>query len=272
MIVRKAIVFGFLAWAAAFATTPSSSALAQAGLNETPEEIDQRLGPWLDLRGGGISIGRPQGVVTTNPDGTTTGAYGALANAEALPRRGEGFRSVSSEDESAGAGHLVSLLVNSAAYIHELYPDVELHIGDLSRTDGGYFYPPHKSHQNGLDVDLLFVGETRWRSVLDGEVVSPRFNFEKNWEYWRAIVGQRVRVKGRDESVVSMILVDPIIKTAVCEWAAREGLDKTLEGEEILRRLRPTAGHDDHFHIRIRCSPYHSQCEGDFSPPKVTGC
>lgn len=265
-MIRKTLAFVALAWAVALAVTPADGAI------ETPEEVDQRLGPWLDLRGGGVAVGRPQGVLVTQPDGSTTGSYGSLANARPLPRRGEGFRSVSAEDESFGAGHMISLIENSAAYIHQIYPDVELRVGDISKVDGGYFYPPHKSHQNGLDVDLLYVGETRWRSVLDGENVSARFSFQKNWDYWNAIVSQKLRDQGRDESVVSMILVDPRIKTAVCEWAAQQGLDKTADGIEVLRRLRPTAGHDDHFHIRLRCSPYHSQCEGNFSPPGATGC
>lgn len=238
MIFRKALALTALGGAMILAG-PVADAVVAANV-AAEDEIDRRLGPWLDLRGGGVAVGRPQGVVTVQPDGSATGAYGALEGAEVLPAR---------------------------------YPDVELHVGDISRPDGGYFYPPHRSHQNGLDADLLFVGETRWRSVLDADgAVSARFDFELNWEYWRAIVGQRMRVGGRDDSVVSMILVDPAIKAAVCAWAASTGRAATPEGYEILRRLRPTAGHDDHFHIRLRCSPYHVACEGDFAPPRTTGC
>lgn len=264
-ILRKAWILGALI-AAMFAA--SGPAKADSALRET----DHRLGPWLDLEGGGRSVGRAQGVVTIDEDGTSRGEYGSLENDSILPRAGDGFISVSSPDESAGAGHLVSLLVNAAADLYARDPGTVLRVADLSHVGGGYSYPPHRSHQNGLDADVLFVGATSWRSVLDGTgAVSARFDFERNWDFWRALVAQKIRTKSSVDSVVSMILVAPEIKTAVCEWALATGRT-SLEDLDVLRRLRPTEGHDDHFHLRVRCSPYHERCTGDFGAPATTGC
>lgn len=240
---------------------------------DTQDDLDRQLGPWLDLKGGGIAIGNPQGTVVTNPDGSVTGSYGRLANASVLPARGEGFESVSDPDSSAGTGHMISLIVNSAAAIHQAYPDVIVRIGDIARTQGGYFYPPHKSHQNGLDADILFMGARNWESVLDpdGQVTS-RFDFVKNWQYWRSITAQQFSRNGKVESILSMILVAPEIKIALCQWANANAMLEDPLNREVMRRLRPTEGHDDHFHIRLQCSPYHAECTGSFGPPKETGC
>jgi penicillin-insensitive murein endopeptidase len=110
-------------------------------------------------------------------------------------------------------------------------------------------------------------------SVLDkdGHVMTNVFVPQKNWDYWRSIVGQRYAKNGRVQSIVGMILVDPRIKTFLCDWAkTNKMLDDPLN-QAVMTRLYPTEGHDDHFHVRLLCSPYHTQCTGEFTPSKL-GC
>jgi penicillin-insensitive murein endopeptidase len=109
--------------------------------------------------------------------------------------------------------------------------------------------------------------------VLDANhQVTERFDYEKNWSFWHLITAQRYSDHGQVESIVAMILVAPEIKLALCAWAKANHRIDNAEDREVLRRLRPTEGHDDHFHVRLRCSPYHTSCEKSFTPPKETGC
>jgi murein endopeptidase len=57
-----------------------------------------------------------------------------------------------------------------------------------------------------------------------------------------------------------MILVGPRVKAALCEWAQANKMFDDPENVEIMRKVRPTEGHDDHFHLRIHCSPYYPEC------------
>jgi penicillin-insensitive murein endopeptidase len=240
--------------------------------NESDDDRDLRLGPWLDLKGGGIAVGDSQGVVVANPDGTFTGAYGSLVNGSLVPASGPGFKRAGGAAQNYAAGFMLSLLENASAYITQAYPGLVVQIGGISQQTGGFF-PPHKSHQNGLDADILFMGRTTWESVLDKErKVTARFDLVKNWEFWRQLTAQQYSNKGKVESIVSMILVAPEIKRHLCAWAMETGALNDPLNFEVMRRLRPTEGHEDHFHLRLRCSPYHVECLKSYAPPKVSGC
>lgn len=251
-------------------TPPDPEGIPRDG--ETQDDVDRRLGPWLELKTGGIAVGDPQGKVVTNPDGTTKGSYGSLVNATPLPERGEGFKRVGRQTNNWGTGFMISLLTNSSKAITDIYREDVIHIGGIAQEFGGP-YAPHQSHQNGLDADVLFVGRTTWDSVLDENgKVTEKFQREKNWELWRMITSQKFVQFGKVDSIVSMILVAPEIKTHLCEWANATDALKDPLNFEVMRRIRPTAGHDDHFHIRLQCSPYHLDCKKGYSPPKLSGC
>ena len=53
-----------------------------------------------------------------------------------------------------GTRELVSTIERAVAVVNAKFPNTPvLHVGDLSRKNGGFF-PPHLSHQSGLDVDI----------------------------------------------------------------------------------------------------------------------
>ncbi|MES2854539.1 MAG: penicillin-insensitive murein endopeptidase [Bdellovibrionota bacterium] len=228
---------------------------------QLPDETE--LAPLLDLKSGGISTGAAQG------SGETTGG---LIDASLLPGAGEGFTGSRSERSRWGSGMMISMLVNSASVFQQEYPGTVLKVGGISIQHGGT-YSPHKSHQNGLDVDISFVGQTKYESVLDAEGnVTAKFDLERNWDYWRLITSQQILVKGKIESAVSMILVDPRIKTHLCEQMKAGVIPQEPLDLEVMKRLRPTVAHDDHFHVRLKCSPYYSQCISSRDYFKGTGC
>lgn len=240
---------------------------------ETPADVDRRLGPWLKLNEGGVAIGKPQGKATKNPDGTETNDYGKLENGTPLPDRAPGIRRLGRVDQSYGTGFMISLLLNASAEFNRQHPEETVRVGSIAQQAGGFFHPPHKSHQNGLDADVLYIGLKSYVPVVDPKgQVNDLLQMEKNWKYWQLLMSQRYAENGRVQPIVSMILVDPAIKTKYCAWAAEKNILNLPETRLLLRTMRPTDGHDDHFHIRLRCSPYHKACTGTYAPPQDTGC
>ena len=232
--------------------------LAQISFAQT----DDPLAPLIDLENGGEALGAPQGKLIQNPDGSVVDNRGTLLNGSLLPGEGEGFVRDSEAKTSWGTGMMISLIENSAAlYMQTYQPPFKIYIGDIALQWGG-IYEPHKSHQNGLDVDILYMGNKHYESVFDQDGnLTDRFNPEANWNYWRMLVSQQFLKNGNLVSAVSMILVDPRLKDFFVTWAAAQGISQNPVDAEILKVLRPTQGHDDHFHLRLKCSPYYLQCK-----------
>ncbi|MBX3039225.1 MAG: penicillin-insensitive murein endopeptidase [Bdellovibrionaceae bacterium] len=209
-------------------------------------------GSWLDLELGGESIGKAQG--------RGAEVSGRLEKGTLLPEKGPGFVRLGGAAVNWGAGHLVSLLMRASEALNQRDSRSVIHIGGISHREGGRFQP-HKSHQNGLDADILFVGRSRWGSVLNSsQKVTERFDLEKNWEFWRLLVSQRIGTDEDSESVVAMILVSPAIKDRLCQWAREKNVLDDELNRDVMRRIRPTSGHDGHFHLRLHCSPFHKKC------------
>ncbi|MBC7371209.1 MAG: penicillin-insensitive murein endopeptidase [Bdellovibrionaceae bacterium] len=246
---------------------------AQTSDIRMPPGDEQLLAPWLDFRGGGHAVGPTQTLQRKNPDGKVTPWYGGLQNGTLLPASGDGFVRLNSPDTSWGTGMMISLIQNSTAYFVGHYPmKNKVYVASIAQEHGGP-YGPHNSHQNGLDGDILFMGQTKYGTVLDdvGQVTS-KFNPELNWAYWKLISRQKIVIESKPVSAVYMIFVAPVLKDYLCNWATQNGMLSDPENAEIMRRLRRTAGHDTHFHVRLRCSPYYADCNqlGDIAAG--TGC
>lgn len=253
--------------------------LAALGLSlqplESPEQEEKRIGPWLNLKEGGVAVGPPQGPVTvTNPDGSTFQQYGSLVNATPLPVSGPGFRRLSKQSKHDwGTGHMISLLQGASGEFARVFdPNAVILVGGISQQFGGHF-PPHKSHQNGLDADVAYVGTHGFDSVLDRDrKVTDRLDRMRNWQYFRLMHGQKIRDKSKVLPSFTMIFVSPEIKGAFCDWASAQGILANADDADIMRRIRPTPSHDEHFHVRLRCSPHHPLCRKQGDPGGGTGC
>lgn len=142
-------------------------------------------------------------------------------------------------------------------------------IGDLSQPRGGRMPSSHRSHQNGLDVDIWFTlassPEAAWR-LMDNQgdpqsMVQPGgLAMSSAWgEPQRFLLETAAR-----HPAVERIFVNPGIKRAVCQSAKG---DRTW-----LRKVRPWWGHDAHFHVRLRCPAGSPQCEPQGALPAGDGC
>jgi penicillin-insensitive murein endopeptidase len=202
-------------------------------------------------------------------------SHGSLANPTELPPQGPGFIHLfEGLNRYWGTQDMVRLLTSAAKRMSERYPDGErLQIGDIAARSGGEI-SGHGSHQNGLDADVVYyrVNHTEQSPLASREDftepfvrqgrVTPNLDLERSWEI----------IKLLDETHrVGRIFVHPAIKAALCRQAQKLG--EATEYASLLRRLRPHDGHDDHFHVRLRCPEGTTQCEKQFDVPNgPTGC
>ena len=199
---------------------------------------------------------------------------GVLRGGVALPTAGAGFVVPPlwiARGHLYGTEELVASIVDAAGRVATLHPGAVLGIGDLSRRGGGTM-PFHKSHESGRDVDLIFYAvddagaplppvdtmprydrRLRSRPPYDGAAVpiSPRhFDVRRNWSLVKALL-QDPRID------VQYLFIAEKLKRHLMDHAVRQGEPEELlhRAEALLRQPARALPHDDHLHLRIRCSP-----------------
>jgi penicillin-insensitive murein endopeptidase len=200
-------------------------------------------------------------------------ANGNLKNPKNLSLEGEGFVKLFRQRERFwGNDQLIELISDSAMDFKQIYPASErLQVGDLSQKIGGKI-SGHNSHQNGLDVDLVYfrvnhqeqdLNQTNGfvEKFVENGKLTPNFDLERNWAFIKIIAGKKN---------VQRIFMDPVIKNAFCDFAKVE--NEYEQNIEILRKLRPLEAHNDHIHVRILCPEGAKLCTPQEAPPLGSGC
>ena len=139
------------------------------------------------------------------------------------------------------------------ALVRRAYPGgADLMIGDISRPKGGHF-PPHRTHQHGLDVDLRYYirqvppGDHEKRHVHASKLDLPRM-----WLFLRLL---------KYYDLAEVVFMDRRLQKAIYDYALREG-----ESESVLRTylswprrsrgggalVQHIPNHYHHMHIRFR--------------------
>lgn len=166
-----------------------------------------------------------------------------------------------------------SVLADASEYLRREFPDAEIfQIGDLSAIKGGSA-PGHSSHQNGLDVDVVYLTlnkrlqspeATYWEEdFIVNNKVSSNFHTERNFKIFHELVHRHP---------VQRIFVDELIKKHLCAYTKTQGIYKQAEVIETLRRLRPLDLHRTHFHVRLRCPESDRECTPQAEVPAGDGC
>ena len=133
----------------------------------------------------------------------------------------------------------------------------KLVVGDISKKTGG-FLPPHKSHQNGRDVDLGYyhVGKKAPKGFRN--VTRETMDMDLNW----ALLDQFLK-----QDALEYIFMDRSVQRWMVEWGLENGKSK-----KELRRLfqypkgrggtliRHEPGHLNHIHVRFRCPASDENC------------
>jgi penicillin-insensitive murein endopeptidase len=136
------------------------------------------------------------------------------------------------------------------------------YVGDMAQARGGPLPFGHASHQTGLDVDIWFTLDTK-AGLAPPEreapelpsMVLPSAPQIDPVHFGRGQVSL-LRLAAADPRV-DRIFVNPVIKLALCRGYG----GATDTGSAWLNRLRPWWGHDDHFHVRLRCPENSPSCE-----------
>lgn len=150
-------------------------------------------------------------------------------------------------DRNWGHPHLIDYLMALGAKVSRSMKG-KIFIGDLSAAHGGPTISGHRSHQNGLDVDLSYNVRRPKNNVLfldKDEIALLKLSLQDNR--------------------VERIFVHYHFKKQLCE------LKSSVLSEEEQKRVRPWWGHKDHFHVRLRCPRSQSECVSQ-KPTTDTGC
>jgi penicillin-insensitive murein endopeptidase len=160
-----------------------------------------------------------------------------------------------------GTRELVDLLVRAGRETRAAFPDVRMVVGNLSR-DGGGPIAYSQSHQSGRDADLgLILLDERGRQFLPLPLV-------KVGRDGRAQAGGRRLAfdAPRNWAMVRLLVIDPGVQWVfVADWlkrrlleqarAAGEPPDVLIRAAYVLHQPSDSTPHDDHYHVRVFCSP-----------------
>ena len=133
-----------------------------------------------------------------------------------------------------------------------------LYIGDMGQPRGGPMTSGHASHQIGLDADIWMLPPKSLNlSRKDRENISSipvrsadQQSVTANWTPRHAALLQAAASDPR----VDRIFVAAAVKIEMCKTAKRS--DK-----KWLQKIRPIAGHDTHFHVRLKCPKGANLCQ-----------
>ena len=125
-----------------------------------------------------------------------------------------------------------------------------LYIGDIGNPRGGPMNSGHASHQMGLDVDIWQLPPRRLNlSVAEREELSSipvrssdQRSVTENWTPANRAIMRQAALDPR----VDRIFVAAAVKIEMCRTA-------TNADKKWLQKVRPVAGHDTHFHVRLKC-------------------
>lgn len=194
---------------------------------------------------------------------------GCIGGAEALPETGPGYVSVRRyRNHYYGHPDLIRLVQDLGRSERAHGPRLMM-IGDLSQPRGGRMPSGHRSHQNGLDVDIWFtlaVSPVDARHLMDNRedppsMVAPGgFSVSSAWgDEQRFLVEATAR-----HPAVDRLFVNPAIKRELCR--------STVGDRSWLRKVRPWWRHDAHFHVRLSCPPGSPLCNTQAPLPPGDGC
>jgi penicillin-insensitive murein endopeptidase len=199
-------------------------------------------------------------------------ANGCIAGAVALPHDGPGYEVIRlSRNRYYGQPSTVAFVERLGRETQTAgYPPI--YIGDMGQPRGGPLPFGHASHQDGLDVDIWFTADTKpnlphaaRESVPLPSMLGSNGTIDPTRFGPRQVALLRLSAADPD---VERIFVSPAIKLALCRGAA----GSLSGGSAWLHRLSPWWGHDDHFHVRLRCPADSPDCQAQPPVPPGDGC
>ncbi len=212
-------------------------------------------------------------------------ANGYLRNPSELPEAGMGYVKRNRANRGYGTERTIKLVTYASAAVATMKPQKPpVILANISKKTGGRLCNGgscHKSHQTGLDIDIVYpsrkeVGDM-WnvcerrprRGCAPGARISPDFDEERFW-----LMASHLTCA--DGNPVIAMFVDTEIKKHMCKWI-RENIAENLNdpnscAHRTLKAMKYSPGHHNHFHVRFRC-PGNRDCRNStVSLGRGTGC
>ncbi len=198
--------------------------------------------------------------VASSQQSAPIGGYskGCGAGMVELPESGPTWQAMRlSRNRNWGQPVLVQYLIDLSAAATEVGWR-GLYIGDLAQPRGGPSASGHLSHQTGLDADVWYLPPARLdlsvsqREKISANSVRTEDQLRVNENWTRA--HQLLLKAAASDARVDRIFVAAAIKIEMCKTA-------TAKDKKWLQKIRPIYGHNDHFHVRLKCPGGASACE-----------
>ena len=168
-----------------------------------------------------------------------------------------------------GTWDLIEMMRYLSQVTKQSLPEYKLYMNDASKKNGGFLgrsrETGHKSHQNGLDIDVAYLVSTphrqsRFTNIVEGRRLAKDVYIEETWKLFKAAL---------THPMGEIIFTNAPLKKALCEVAKKEKDPKSIE---VLKRIRVETGHQNHFHLRLKCGDFNPRCQDiDYQDYKV-GC
>ena len=198
-------------------------------------------------------------------------AKGCMAGAVAIPTDGPTWQAMRlSRNRRWGNPAMIQLLEKFSQDAVQLGWGSGILIGDISQPRGGPMITGHASHQIGLDADIWFQpkpaqplsAQTREDMPFISMLDKKKF-LTVNPDRWTP-THARLVMQAASYPQVERVFVNPAIKKKLCD---------TWTGDrDLLGKVRPVYGHDEHFHIRMFCPPGTPSCKAQAPVASGDGC
>lgn len=185
-------------------------------------------------------------------------ARGCGAGMVQLPESGPSWQAMRlSRNRNFGQPVLVDYLIGLSQTAQKI-GWAGLYIGDMGQPRGGPMTSGHASHQIGLDADIWMLPPRRLDLTFkERESISsiPVRSADQRsvTQNWTSRHHALLRAAASDPRV-DRIFVAAAVKIEMCKTAKRKDKD-------WLQKIRPVAGHDTHFHVRMKCPKGARLCE-----------
>jgi penicillin-insensitive murein DD-endopeptidase len=197
----------------------------------------------------------------SNQDPMPIGSYakGCAAGLVELPESGPTWQAMRlSRHRNFGQPVMIDFLKELSATARDIGFGQGLYIGDISQPRGGPMTSGHASHQIGLDADIwmlpprsLSLSEAEREEISSIPVRSA--DQRSVTENWTKVHRALLKAAASDPRV-DRIFVAAAVKIEMCKTAK-------AKDKKWLQKIRPVAGHDTHFHVRLKCPKGARLCE-----------
>lgn len=203
-------------------------------------------------------LGAKQTASQQNPMPIGSYAKGCAAGLVQLPETGPTWQAMRlSRNRNWGHPEMINFLIDLSETARAI-GWAGLYVGDISQPRGGPMTSGHASHQIGLDADIWQLPPKRLDlSRAEREKISSipvrsadQRSVTANWTQRHYQVMKAAALDPR----VDRIFVAAAVKIEMCKTAKKSDT-------KWLQKIRPIAGHDTHFHVRLKCPKGSRLCE-----------